>query len=425
MNSPLHDTVRNRFFAPVITAIESARSKRTCPEYSDRDFIISGVGRVISTVASGRDWVQKIRARLNFSVSVSSFFQSLRSRRRLAFTTEVDEHVRKQVDLARNTSRDPLSKHPELRDYEIYASDGHYEAAASHTQPVRGKVYPPGFFYSLNLRTHSLALLDIARPELKGKKKEHDMSVLKRLKPADLRLGAPKGTKVLHVYDSAVIDYRQWFDWKRKGIYILSLEKANSRATVVGEREIDFDDPRNIGVLADENIGVFSGVMMRRVRYQDPETGKIFSFITNQFTFPPGLIAFLYKLRWDIEKVFDEKKNKLQEKKAWATSAVARFQQALFICIAHNLMILLERELDETEDLRDEKNQAKRQKRLENLKRVILANGRKPNPLVIDCIRATQRSLQFIRWLREVLFFPTSWTAEIAALRPLMTRYLS
>ena len=134
MNSPLHDTVRNRFFAPVITAIESARSKRTCPEYSDRDFIISGVGRVISTVASGRDWVQKIRARLNFSVSVSSFFQSLRSRRRLAFTTEVDEHVRKQVDPARNTSRDPLSKHPELQDYEIYASDGHYEAAASHTQ---------------------------------------------------------------------------------------------------------------------------------------------------------------------------------------------------------------------------------------------------------------------------------------------------
>ena len=200
----------------------------------------------------------------------------------------------------------------------------------------------PGCFFSLNLRTHSLALLDIARLELKGNKKEHDMSALKRLKPADLRLGAPKGIKVLHVYDSAVIDYRQWFDWKWMGIYIISLEKANSRPMVVGEREIDFDDPRNIGVLADENIGVFSGVMMRRVRYQDPETGKIFSFITNQFTLPPGLIAFLYKLRWDIEKVFDEKKNKLQEKKAWATSAVARSQQALFVCIAHNLMILLE-----------------------------------------------------------------------------------
>jgi hypothetical protein len=256
---------------------------------------------------------------LGFSVSVSSFFQALKSRRRLAFTIEVDEHIRKQVDLARDTSWDPLSEHPELQDYEIYASDGHYEAAASHTRPIQGKIYPPGYFFSLNLRTHSLALLDIARPELKGKKKEHDISVLKRLKPSDLRFGAPKGTKVLHVYDSAAIDYLQWFKWKVKGIYIISREKANSRAQTVGLREIDRDDPRNIGVLTDENVGVFAGVMMRRVRYRDPGTGKLFSFITNQFTSPPGLIAFLYKLRWDIEKVFDEKKSKLLEKKAWAT----------------------------------------------------------------------------------------------------------
>jgi len=30
----------------------------------------------------------------------------------------------------------------------------------------------------------------------------------------------------------------------------------------------------------------------------------------------PGLIAFLYKLRWDVEKVFDQLKNKLNEQKA-------------------------------------------------------------------------------------------------------------
>ena len=123
--------------------------------------------------------------------------------------------------------------------------------------------------------------------------------------------------------------------------------------------------------------------------------------------------------------MFDEKKSKLQEKKAWATSAVSKSQQALFVCMAHNLMLLLERQLDETENLREEKVQAKRQKRLEELKLHILANGRKPNPLVIEWNRATQRSLQFIRWLRNVLFFPSSWKAEILALRPLMAKYLS
>lgn len=38
----------------------------------------------------------------------------------------------------------------------------------------------------------------------------------------------------------------------------------------------------------------------------------------------PGLIAYLHKVRWDIEKIFDQVKNKLAEKKSWATSETAR-----------------------------------------------------------------------------------------------------
>jgi len=425
MNSPLDDTVRNRFFAPARKAIETAKTKRSCPEYPDEDFILSGVGRVFAAALSGRDWVQQVMSRMGFSVSVSSFFQALKSRRRLAFSGEVDEHIRKQVDQTCDSSWDLLSEHPELQGYEVFASDGHYEAAATHTKPVRGKVYAAGYFFSLNLRSHSLALLDVARPELKGNRKEHDSSALKRLSPSQLRLGAPIGTKVIHAYDAAAIDYRQWLKWKTKGIYLISREKANSRAQVIGVRDVDRDDPRNIGVLSDEYVGVFSGVLIRRVRYQDPATGEVFSFITSQFTLPAGLIAFLYKLRWDIEKCFDEKKNKLQEKKAWATSDVARSQQAFFVCMAHNLMVLFERRLEREENLRDEKILAKRQKRLEQMKRTIRASGRVPNPLVVNCTRVSQRSLQFIRWLRNALAFPTSWDAEIAQLRPLMAKYLS
>ena len=424
MKTLAHDNVRKRFFAPVMKAVAASRSTRYCPEYSDENFVIAGVGRVIAAVSSGRDWVQQICSRLGFFVSVSSFFQALKSPRRLSLSEEVAEHIRKQVDQDCDARFDPLAEHEELENYEVYASDGHYEKAAAHAKRIQGKKYAPGYIFSLNLRSHSLVLLDVARPELKENKKEHEISILKRLTPSDLRFGAPKGTKVLHVYDSAVIDYRQWFKWKARGIYIITREKANSRAKVIGVRNVDYDDPRNTGVLADELVGVFAGVMARRVTYQDPETGKIFSFITNQLSFPPGLIAFLYKLRWNIEKVFDEKKNKLSEKKAWATSDVARSQQAHFVCMAHNLMLLLERQLEADENLRDEKNEAKRQKRVEELKRKILENGRKPNPLVINCIRSTQRSLQFIRWLRDALAFPTSWRAEITALRPLMIRYL-
>ena len=73
-------------------------------------------------------------------------------------------------------------------------------------------------------------------------------------------------------------------------------------------------------------------------------------------TLPPGIIAFLYKLRWDIEKMFDQSKNKFHEKKAWAKSKNSKKQQAHFITIAHNLCILLERILQDEEGIVDQKS---------------------------------------------------------------------
>ena len=57
-------------------------------------------------------------------------------------------------------------------------------------------------------------------------------------------------------------------------------------------------------------------------------------------TLPPGVIAHLCRLRWEIKKVFDEFKNKLGETQAWASSANAKTMQAHFLCMAHNLILL-------------------------------------------------------------------------------------
>jgi hypothetical protein len=422
MTTLLDDTVRLRFFAPLESALKAASADRRCPQFSDWEYLVSGVGRVIEAVQSGRDWVQSVRMWLDLNLSVGTFFQSLRSERRLALVEEVDRLVRSQLDGRCTPALDPLAEHLELDGFAVYASDGHYEEAGTHSRPVDGVVPQTGYFYSLNLRSHSMALLDIARPV---HKKEHDMHVLKRLTTAQLRLGAPTGVKVLHVYDCAGIDYAQWLRWKAKGLYIISREKANSTADVLGLRSWDRDDPRNLGVLADELVGVFCGALLRRVHYRDPATGNDFSFMTSEMTLPPGLIAFLYKLRWDIEKFFDEKKNKLQETKTWATTLVARCQQAHFICLAHNLMVILERDIEANEGIKDQKLIDKRQKRLDELREQIRCSGRLPNTMVLKCARLAERSLQFIRWLRYCLRTPTSWRAGLDSLRPLMSAYLT
>lgn len=421
MNTSENPTVFDRLFLPLFKALDRSGSQRKCPGYTDKDYLVGGVRRVLAQVRSGRDWVQAAREKMQFGVTVTSFFQSLRSRRRLSLLEEVAQDVAAQVDEQCDEALDPLFGHEELNGFHVYASDGHYEEAPCHAPRVQGKVYAQGFFYSLNLRSHSLSLLDIARPV---KKKEHDMRALKRLTAAQLRLGAKTGVKVIHVYDPAGIDYRQWHNWKTRGIYIISREKANSKAETCGYPEYDREDPRNTGVLSDEYVGVFAGVMVRRVRYRDPVTEKTFSFITNEMTLPPGLIAFLYKLRWDVEKVFDEKKNKLAERKTWATTEVARCQQAHFVCLAHNLLVLLERKLAREEGITDKKAEEKRRKRLDETIKSLRKEGRQPNPLVVRCTRITQRSLQFIRWVRNALDTSSPWSRSIEVLRPLMASYL-
>jgi IS4 transposase len=58
-------------------------------------------------------------------------------------------------------------------------------------------------------------------------------------------------------------------------------------------------------------------VSIRRVTYRDPETGIVYCYLTNlPCSVEPGIVALLYKSRWDIEKVFDEFKNKLGETKS-------------------------------------------------------------------------------------------------------------
>lgn len=423
MNNQTDQNVRDRFFAPVHTALEATNTgKRRCPSLSDLDHILSGIGRVMGSERSGRGWVQHLRMDLGSALSVCGFFDSLKSKRRLALVEKVAAHVRFQADRqCARTGADPLAKHAELKGFAAYASDGHYEKAAAHTPPVGGEIQPQGFFYSVNLRTHSMGLLDIARPSVK---KEHDMHALKRLPAKSLRMGEKEGVKVIVAYDPAVTDYQQWYNWKTQGLYVVSIEKENSAAETVGLLKWDRADPRNTGVLSDEYVSNSCGHLMRRITYRDPETGREFSFMTSEFTVPPGLLAFIYKLRWDIEKAFDEKKNKLGVVKAWSASAEAKCQQAHFVCLAHNLMLILERLIGASEDIRDEKIEVKRAARQALAERVIAEAGRRPNPLVTGCARATERSLQFIRWLRYCLGKPRHWNLEIEALRPYMKAYI-
>jgi hypothetical protein len=400
--------------APFLKIIES---KRNCPKLEDERWIETGLLRVLTQERSSLGFLQQLAEQIKTSMGASSFFKTLHSERRLKFCEDLNHAL---VNSVKAKSGDSLSQFKSLDGYDIYAGDGHYRAASVHEDKIDDKRYAVGHFYTLNLRTGMLTHLDSTLDE-PNRKKEHDMHLLKRMTHQQLRQGAKKGRKVIYVWDCAGIDFQQWYKWKQaSGIYFISLEKSNMKPLVTEELAWDRSNPINNGVLADEYIETTTvGVKMRRVRYQCPSSGKIFHFITSLMDVEPGLIAHLYKLRWNIEKVYDELKTKLCEKKAWAKGQTARNMQAQLTCLMHNLMFLLEKELSENHNLSDEKEVLRRKQRLELNK--IKAQLRCTSlPLAQEQIpEATQRSHKFIRWLRNHCFSTASYTQAFTALRTL------
>ena len=134
--------------------------------------------------------------------------------------------------------------------------------------------------------------------------------------------------------------------------------------------------------------------MLRRITYVDPLEGTRYVYLTTEMTLPPGLLVLIYKQRWDIEKVFDELKTKLVEKQAWGSSATAKSTHAQFLCLAHNLMVLLEEVLLEVEGIDNAKERKRKTTRKEK------AEKEGANFVATAVQRFTVRSLKFIRWLR-------------------------
>jgi hypothetical protein len=214
--------------------------------------------------------------------------------------------------------------------------DGHYQKAACFDpkhEDSKGelKSVATGHFFRLDLRNQHLSCLDFVEPG-KGKKKSHDVRVIRKSLPEVLRNNAPKGVKMMLVWDKACIDYRLWFDLKNTyGVYFITMEKGNSAATVSSGNLVDRSDSRNEGVVSDHLVDTSTGVQLRRIVYTNPRDGKTYTYLTNDFTLPAGVLVLLYKHRWDEEKVFYELKSKMEERKSWASSNEAKQAHAVFL----------------------------------------------------------------------------------------------
>ena len=337
----------NKSMENAISAERHPLWKRACPELDDVDFIRLGILRCISSVDSGRHFLQTTDEVYDEQYPLSTYFKSLKSPRRASMLEAVEQQS--YALYSENLSShgiDYLKSFPELNNYTVLAADGHFIDHACHTEKgSNGKVYAAGFIYTLNLRNGLLRPFSLIT---NGTRRYHEIPVLRDQLNRQNKT-KNRAEKCLYVYDKAVTDYAFWNQQIEHGNLMISVLKENSVATFVESISFDTDHELNTGV---EEYGIYenSGIKFSIVNYRDPETRKLHRFVT---TLPeainPGTIAMLYYKRWTIEKAFNNSKSNLKETKAWSSDNNSLKNQMRLTAMSYNLLRMVE-ELSKIQD---------------------------------------------------------------------------
>ena len=144
--------------------------------------------------------------------------------------------------------------------------------------------------------------------------KMHDVNVLDQLQP---EAGA------FYVMDRGYLDFERLFRLHSAGSFFVTRGKSNLKAQRRYSRPVD----RSTGLICDQTVvltGFYSSqnfeTPLRRIRFNDPKTGKRLVFLTNNFVLPALTIADLYRCRWQVELFFKWIKQHLRIKQFYGTT---------------------------------------------------------------------------------------------------------
>lgn len=412
--------IRDAFLEPALSLLSTLANHRKDLAFSDAEFLTLGVRRINTFHPSGRSFLQSARQCEVTEVSLRAYFGAASSPRRLRMVHELNTRLSRTIV----APTDRFARFPELVGRDVLALDGHDVRHATHEPPATmasGRREVPDTVTGVFLRNlRSGAARVLAQTE----EHQHEWAAVKARPWSDFlwQLNA-KGT--ILVIDPVAVDFAFLRGAKFKGGFtVITRTKTNLVVREVKPLAWDKQDPRNEGVISDERVQFGEPGEFRRIRYQDPESGEVYEFLTTEFHLAPGIIAQLYRLRWDIEKFFDVCENLLAEKRAWGVGPVPAQVQNEFLVLTHNLFLLLSGRLEAEEGIRDEKVEAKYDAALKIRIAAALLAGKKVSPWVGVLRRITRWSSQFTRWLQDAIVHNWEWHAGVAKLVPLMRAYL-
>ncbi len=170
--------------------------------------------------------------------------------------------------------------------------------------------------------------------------KLHDVNILDELLP---EAGA------FYVMDRGYIDFERLARLHQAGSFFVTRAKSNFQASRRYSAPVD----RTTGLVCDQTV-VLTGFYsrkgfeepLRRIKFNDPESGKRLVFLTNNFALPAFTITQLYRLRWQVELFFKWIKQHLRIKAFFGTSENAVKSQVWIAVSVYVLVAIVKKRLD-------------------------------------------------------------------------------
>jgi len=164
----------NHFFADIFQLHPQSSRQYRCTDISDIHYCQLGVLRCVSSSATGQEFLQFHADQGVANIEPGHFFKALKSSRRLANITSLNELPAAPMKLQ---IPEPYTQCAELDHWDLYAVDGHYHKAAcfdpkSVSSKGKRRAIATGHFFRMNMRNHHMSYLGMANPE-DGKKKAH------------------------------------------------------------------------------------------------------------------------------------------------------------------------------------------------------------------------------------------------------------
>lgn len=169
--------------------------------------------------------------------------------------------------------------------------------------------------------------------------KLHDVNVLDLL---------PAEPGAIYVMDRGYVDFERLFALQEIGAFFVTRAKSNFKCRRVYSMPVD----RSSGVVCDQHVELTIYYSkrgyperLRRIRFNDPESGKRLTFLTNHFGVPPLSVCALYKNRWQVELFFKWIKQNLRIKRFYGTSENAVKTQIWIAVSVYVLIAIIKKRL--------------------------------------------------------------------------------